>query len=73
MSFFSFLSRFFYGTTAATDTFANPNRAQRIMLDLIGNGKKRDYKAPHAPRGTPKKVHYPRTHRQSRLFKGHRI
>lgn len=66
------ISRFAEAIRNAPDT--DLNSAQRLTLQMLEGGNSlRDYKAPHAPRGTP-----PRRKRREgatllpRLFTGHR-
>lgn len=50
-----------------------PNIAQSIYLMLSTNANfQKDYKAPHANRGTMPKPHHPRKHLPFKMFKGHR-
>lgn len=46
-------------------------KAQAFMRELLGNLGGKDYKAPHAPRGTPARP-LSRFAGYERLFKGHR-
>lgn len=50
------------------------NVAQQFIIDLGQPmlGSWRDYKAPHAYRGTPAKPHSARSRKRRGLFKGHR-
>ncbi|KQI68712.1 hypothetical protein AN189_07375 [Loktanella sp. 3ANDIMAR09] len=75
------------GDLAGRDRF-DLNDAQRLILDIVDGGNSlRDYKAPHANRGTPARKHITRASRHAvafdddgnvtrisrpRLFKGHR-
>lgn len=48
------------------------NPAQRLYQSFFGAPVTDGYKAPHANRPAPPRVHWPRKTRARRLFKGHR-
>lgn len=59
------------GNVFRTAGLTSTNAAQQFVLDMIGKGTGRDYKAPYAYRGTPSKRRC-RPNAEHKLFNGHR-